>query len=63
MFIFQLFSRKLLTQLESFKSQPVSEKKSKPGSAPQAEESVKYELYVRPDQAKLEQASKVNLLT
>ncbi|KAG8187399.1 hypothetical protein JTE90_016943 [Oedothorax gibbosus] len=52
-------NKKLLTQLESFKSMPVSEKKSAPGSATHAEEAVKYELYVRPDQAKLEQASKL----
>lgn len=51
--------RKLLVQLESFKNAPVSEKKGKASSAATSEDTVKYELYVKPDQAKLEQASKV----
>lgn len=51
--------RKLLVQLESFKNAPVPEKKGKPSSVTSVEDTVKYELYVKPDQAKLEQASKV----
>lgn len=47
-------------QLESFKSAPVAEKKQKSSAAPKIEDTVKYELYVKPDQAKLEQASKVS---
>ncbi|GIY19199.1 dynactin subunit 2 [Caerostris extrusa] len=53
--------KKLLTQLETFKNVPATDKKTKTAtsSVTSAEETVKYELYVRPDQAKLEQASKV----
>ncbi|KAF8796366.1 dynactin subunit 2-like [Argiope bruennichi] len=51
--------KKLLTQLETFKNVPVTDKKPKAATTTPTEEAVKYELYVRPDQAKLEQASKV----
>ncbi|CAL1267269.1 unnamed protein product [Larinioides sclopetarius] len=52
--------KKLLTQLESFKNAPVTDKKAKAATTTTpTDEAVKYELYVRPDQAKLEQASKV----
>lgn len=51
--------RKLLVQLESFKNAPASEKKEKSSSVTSVEDTIKYELYVKPDQAKLEQASKV----
>ncbi|GFQ67683.1 dynactin subunit 2 [Trichonephila clavata] len=51
--------KKLLTQLETFKNVPVSDKKVKTATATPTEEAVKYELYVRPDQAKLELSSKL----
>ncbi|GBM30971.1 Dynactin subunit 2 [Araneus ventricosus] len=52
--------KKLLTQLETFKNVPVTDKKAKTATTTTpSEEAVKYELYVRPDQTKLEQASKV----
>lgn len=54
--------KKLLTQLETFKNVPVSEKKAKTASLTPTEEAVKYELYVRPDQAKLELSSKLSNL-
>ncbi|GFW79407.1 dynactin subunit 2 [Trichonephila clavipes] len=51
--------KKLLTQLETFKNVPVSDKKAKTATVTPTEEAVKYELYVRPDQAKLELSSKL----
>lgn len=55
--------KKLLTQLESFKTSPVPAKKGKAAhTASSSEDAVKYELYVKPDQAKLEQSSKVAIL-
>ncbi|GFT72091.1 dynactin subunit 2 [Nephila pilipes] len=51
--------KKLLTQLETFKNVPVADKKVKTATVAPTEETVKYELYVRPDQAKLELSSKL----
>lgn len=46
--------------MDTFKSTSVAEKENKSVSGvPSSEDTVKYELYVKPDQAKLEQASKV----
>ena len=55
--------RKLLVQLESFKNASAPEKKQKSSAITSPEDTVKYELYVKPDQAKLEQASKVKLIS
>ncbi|XP_042906070.1 dynactin subunit 2 [Parasteatoda tepidariorum] len=48
--------KKLVSQLEVFKSSPAPPEKSPPLST---EDAIKYELFVRPDQDKLEQSSKV----
>ncbi|XP_054723344.1 dynactin subunit 2-A-like [Uloborus diversus] len=50
--------KKLMAQVDAFKKQPVPEKKTKTSSAV-TEDTIKYELYVKPDQSKLEQASKL----
>lgn len=54
--------KKLMVQLESFKYASVSEKKEKSSVVIPLEDTVKYELYVKPDQAKLEQTSKLATL-
>ncbi|XP_035226105.1 dynactin subunit 2-A-like [Stegodyphus dumicola] len=51
--------KKLITQLEAFKTKPVSDKKAKASPASSEEETVKYELFVRPDQTKLKQEAKL----